>query len=75
MTKKGNTEVNIEIEKNVPLVRPNRGCYPFGDMEINDSFVADRKAQASAAGFARRNGVKFVTRKIDAEKVRIWRVK
>jgi len=71
-----------QIEKNVPLPAPNTlGAtkYPWRDMEIGDSFVADKPVvniSAQAVESARRigGGVKFSCRSIDATHTRIWRI-
>lgn len=64
--------MSFVIEKNVPMP-VSRGKYPFRDMQVGDSFVADEKARGAAVAFASRvDGVKFAIRK-EGEKVRIWR--
>jgi len=61
------------IEKGVPIP----GRFPFGQMEVGDSFVITTK-RSTAAVAARRYGdkhkMKFVTRKMDNGAIRIWRV-
>lgn len=72
------------IEKGVPVVdsrgRPN--VYPFGQMEIGDSFFASKDTDKSlhmntvrraASAWATRHGVKMIVRKVEGG-VRIWRV-
>lgn len=67
----------FEIEKNVE-VPTSASMYPFGQMEIGDSFfVPEAKhggCAAAAYKFARENGVKFSFRKVEGGR-RIWRVK
>jgi len=69
-----------EIEKNVPLQGTKRGAppkYPFGEMEVGDSFFVPGKTPksigASMANWARRYGVRFAARSVDGG-VRVWRV-
>jgi len=74
----------FEIRKNIPIptVRKAGGRsakYPFRDMEVGDSFeeaMSDAEAkqvQRAAAAYARRNGVKFTTRRSDTG-VGVWRI-
>lgn len=78
-----------KIEKDVPI--PKRGrkpMYPFGDMDVGDSFVFanpySRSAQ-SRAGCAIRTWMKhspienvtdriYITRRVD-NTVRVWRIR
>ncbi len=71
----------INIDKNISI--PNdantkgRGMiYPFPNMEIGDSFYADKKHKASAQAACRiyglRHNMKFCTRKENTG-IRIWR--
>lgn len=72
------------IEKGVPITdgrgvgksagRPPK--YPWAEMEVGDSFKADVPPdvlRASASGYARRNGGKFIVR-VDGDGSRAWRV-
>ena len=60
------------IEKNVPLPA-SRGKYPFREMKVGDSFVAEEKVRGAAQAFSSRvEGFKFLVRK-EGDKVRIWR--
>lgn len=66
------------IEKGVPLpANFRRDRYPFGAMEVGDSFaVPTRKVRAaisSASQHGKRTGRKYVSRKSD-DGIRIWRV-
>ncbi len=66
------------IDKNIAIpghiTKPS--SYPFGDMALNDSFLVPREqskaARAAAVHYARRKGVKFVSRKVEGG-IRIWR--
>lgn len=69
------------IEKDVPLPigAGERGPrkYPWNEMEVGDSFVvAKRTASVSGicASASRRTGRKFVSRAIDANTCRVWRI-
>jgi len=70
-----------EIEKNVPLTERKRGkntIYPFGDLEVGDSFFVDNKPAktvvCAASAYKRSHPeIKLVTRK-NENGVRVWRV-
>lgn len=62
------------IWKNIPFT--SRSRYPFAEMEIGDSFVAPKKTQTRIWSLTQHlYPKKFASRKIDAEHVRIWRIK
>jgi hypothetical protein len=74
----------LEIEKNIPLTdgrgigkSPKRPLkYPWPDLEVDDSFRADVKAdvlRASASKYGKAHGKKFVVR-VDGDGARAWRV-
>lgn len=74
-------EVEFVIEKNVPL-RPrsniiNKIKYPFGQMEVGDSFAFDKKLGSkvwnSAYSYGKYHNKKFVAR-FDGDICRIFRV-
>ena len=70
-------EVAPVIEKGVPIpaTRMNGPSIVLRQMKVKDSVVlplAQRKAAITAAG---RLGMKVVTRTIDEETIRLWRVK
>lgn len=65
----------IKIEKNVemPNSRHNEK-YPFGKMEVGDSFVTTEKyVRAAAQIFGKINGKKFITRTQEDKSIRVWR--
>ena len=70
----------FKIEKNVPLKnhQPANSKYPFGSMEVGDSFLAPKSAakgaQSASLKWGKYNGVKFATRTQDDGSMRIWRV-
>lgn len=72
----------FKIEKNVAFpALGGRGSkkYPFDEMQVGDSFLAQVKADRlsnAAASYARYHGsgIKFATRKIDDDNTRIWRI-
>jgi hypothetical protein len=69
---------SYRLEKGVPLptAYAGRKKYPFGEMEIGDSFSfkADEltRVRAAASYFGTRNGKKFSARK-DGPGCRCWR--
>lgn len=69
-----------EVEKNVPMTRKSDAVYPFGKMEVNDSFRFDgdekdvKTVRSAASMHAARTGSKFSVKK-DGESYRVWRVK
>jgi len=60
------------IEKGVPIP----GRFPFGEMEVGDSFVITTKRQTASVA-ARRYGdkhnMKFITRQMPDGTIRCWR--
>jgi hypothetical protein len=74
--------MSIAIEKQVPLPEANRpprtSKYPFGDMEVGDSFLAtDIKSATMYSSVARyaksvNNTKKFTVRTV-SDGVRVWR--
>ena len=66
---------DYKIEKNVqPPHHKGNYKYPFGKMEVGDSFVGDAKARHAANAFNKNNpGVKFFTRTLEDGTIRIWR--
>lgn len=83
MTPETEQEPMFKIEKNVALPaswgRAGSKKYPFGEMQVGDSFTAQVKQTRlsnAAATYARYHGggLKFTTRKIDDANTRIWRI-
>lgn len=70
--------VKFVIEKGVPIVEPRysrKPEYPFDEMEVGDSFVADvRGATSAAATYGKNHKMKFISRKTKEGSYRIWRV-
>jgi hypothetical protein len=76
--------IDFKIESGVPLPEPvsGRASYPFGSMNVGDSFFVaaahddllarDRLASA-ASYFGIRNKMKFARRKVDGG-FRVWRL-
>lgn len=52
--------------------------YPFGKMEVGDSFALPSKesnrVSMSATQYFKRHGARFTVRKVDSETHRCWRV-
>jgi hypothetical protein len=81
--------VEIKIDKNVPLKpKGSKRSYPFAEMEVNDSFFVPRDGKkitnltaqlsSNAASYARCRDLdwKFTVRRdVEADGVRIWRIK
>lgn len=66
----------IKIDKDFPLPE-SRTKYPFGDMEVGDSFWSDNSREAvssSAYSYGQRHGMKFTVRITDGV-TRCWRIK
>ena len=68
----------IEVSKGVDLPKPRVVfAYPYGDMEVGDSFVVpvEHRAKVLNANYraGRRLGRKFVAR-AEGENLRVWRV-
>ena len=71
------TAFTIEIEKGVPPPPTHKGKkYPFGDMDVGDSFLVPG-AKVTTLSVAKRDyergGRKFICRTVD-DGVRVWRV-
>lgn len=63
------------VDKEVPVPPHGNAKYPFGDMEVGDSFYAKMKRNtvASAASVhGKRSGMKFIVRN-EGDGVRVWR--
>lgn len=64
----------FEIEKGVPVTK--KAKYSFESMEVGDSFFLSvdqrRKFSNTASGWGKRNGKKFIVRKVDGG-FRCWR--
>lgn len=74
--------VEIPVDKGVPMpvvVKEfGRAKYPFGKMEVGDSFkVASdliRSARNAAYLYGIRNGMRFSCRRVDEQTFRVWRI-
>ena len=65
----------MKVEKNVPI--PNR--YPFGEMEVGDSFAVPpstsrNNVAASASRYGDKHKMKFTVRKYKDGAYRCWRI-
>lgn len=71
----------IPVETHVPLPtrehRHHNAKYPFGEMDVGDSFVIPEGSELSckyaAYAYGRRWGKTFAVRKQDDGRVRLWR--
>jgi len=72
-------KIEYKIEKNIEKKKTSCQKYPFDKMEVGDSFEFNKQERTeiatAAAQYAKRNGVKFSSKKQDEGKVRIWRIK
>jgi len=70
--------MGFKIQKNVKVpggTSSNRIVYPFGQMNVGDSFWCERyQVRSSAAQYGRRHGMVFSVR-IDGDGFRCWRTK
>jgi hypothetical protein len=67
----------ITIQKGLPMpeTRGRRASYPFGEMEVGDSFATTRRTvRACSWQHSKRTGKKFICRK-DGNRIRVWRTK
>ncbi len=66
----------MKIDKNIPVPDTPLQKYPFPDMSIGDSFLANNKVRSASRIYGTRHGVKFTCRKVlESDKVRCWRTK
>ena len=75
----GVSDMNMKIEKDIPLPAHSGQKYPFAAMEIGDSFSVDwekrHNLRQAAFYYKQRNKrFNFKTARMNG-KVRIWRVK
>lgn len=68
-----------KIEKGITVPNTNRqkSIYPFGKMDVGDSFGVPReereKLRRAATNYGKKNAAKFVVKTSD-EEARVWRV-
>ena len=80
--------MSIKIEKNIPFEKPSKNRkYPFGKMQVGDSFISHEEythkrsaSVVSSANYFRKNTPgkldwKFAVRKVEGNKIRVWRIK
>jgi len=69
----------FKIEKNVPapIKRHPSTIYPYGEMEVGDSFFAPEemktRLRTAATVFKRKTGRNFTIRQVEGG-IRVWRV-
>ena len=67
----------MKIEKNVPIPS-HQTPYPFGEMDVGDSFLVTDRTPGSvsnaACQYGKRHGKKFITRSMN-KGIRVWRMK
>lgn len=66
----------ITIDKNVPMKRARaQSKYPFGDMDIGDSFFVEKgrkQVACAASSYGKRNRKKYAVR-AEGDGARCWR--
>lgn len=62
-----------KIEKGIKIKKSPAAKYPFHDMEIGDSFLAEEKTRKAAWKHGKKHNKTFVSRKV-GEQWRIFRV-
>lgn len=70
--------VMYKIEKDIKIeqrpISNGRECkYPFADMEVGDSFLADMKARTASRMYGVYHNKKFASRR-EGDKIRIFRI-
>jgi len=68
--------VNVDKDIPIPRARGYHFLYPFGEMNVGDSFAWEGDydcLRAAASQYGRRHGMKFVTRKT-RDGLRCWRI-
>jgi hypothetical protein len=72
---KANGEYTIEKAVPLPRVAGRQPIYPFGEMEIGDSFVAAGQPRVRAAAyiFGRNHNKRFASR-VTPDGIRVWRI-
>lgn len=73
--------IMFPVEKSVPIPKTrNNSLYPFGQMEVGDSFFIPDAGKSTAASiracasaFGKKNNRKFSCRQVDGG-VRVWRL-
>ena len=74
-----NTEQEIKIDRNVPVPRSiSRAKYPFGELEVGESFLIPGKRTVDISGTIGLARVKFRPWKFASRTVeggvRVWRI-
>lgn len=77
-TRKTRAMTAYKIERGIPLPAP-RVVYPFGDMQLGDSFLVTNDAayesvRVAMRAYGRKHGKNFTARKM-VDGMRIWRTK
>lgn len=71
--------MKYKIEKNIETPASVGNKYPFGEMEVGDSFKFPKseiyKIRTAASFYGKRKNKKFTVRKINNEEFRVWRIK
>ena len=63
----------MEIEKGIPIQPSHKSKFPFGQMEVGDSFLCEMTPRAASYAYGKAHGMKFTTHKTP-EGFRCWRI-
>ena len=74
----------FKMEENVPIPKAHadkKHRYPFKSMKVNDSFIIGEYSRTNMNTFSayihyytKKYGMKFIQRKTEDNKIRVWRV-
>lgn len=67
---------DIKVDKNIPIPTSKYTKYPYGEMEVGDSFfvkIEREKIYSSSSQYGKRHNAKFSVRK-EADGYRVWRI-
>lgn len=81
LTQTGRLSFQIDDASDFPIP-PNarRRAYPFGDMDVGDSFLVEgddtdfARARNAASAYKRVHGYSFMSRRVADNAIRIWRI-
>ena len=78
--------MDYKIEKNIPITKGKKSKYPFKEMEVGDSFECGeyspklmRRISATMRMFSKQTKgfekYKFTVKRINDNKIRVWRIR
>lgn len=66
--------MKVEIQSNIPVpIRKQGTQWPFAQMNVGDSFLANQSARVASFVWAKKYNVKFASKRENGG-VRIWRI-